>query len=134
MSLPLKALQQALYTKFSGDTLLMDLIEGVYDVPPQVSALPYLVIGDGEQRDLAVDGTMLARCRMQIDVWTELEGRKTALLILERLYALLHLGTLTVSGFQVVVMRVDTAETRLEADDQRLHGELAVIVTLAEVV
>jgi hypothetical protein len=96
--LALMEVQRALHAKLSGDVVLAGLVNGIYDAVPPRLALPYVMIGDGQTRTLGADALSVTEVDMQIDVWTEASGRKTALTIMNRLFALLHLGTLSLTG------------------------------------
>lgn len=131
-SLALMEVQHALYSKLTGDGVLMGMVSGVYDVVPQNTALPYVEIGDGETITLAADVVNVSELRLSIDVWGDTAGRKNVLTIMNRIYALLHLGTLTLSGFQQVMMRGEQAETALVEEASRIHGTLVVRVMVVE--
>lgn len=131
-NLALMEVQRALYTKLTGDGVLMGMVTGVYDVVPQKTALPYVEIGDGEYNTLAADVMNLSEIRFQVDVWTDANGRKTALTILNRLYAVLHLGTLTLTGYQHITMRCEQAETALVEEASRVRGMLTVRIAVVE--
>jgi hypothetical protein len=133
MTLALMEVQRALYTKLSGDGVLMGMINGLFDAVPQNSALPYVVIGDGNQALRPAESTIVTECRLELNVWTDTGGRKTALNILNRLHALLHLGTVTLSGFQLLTLRVEQASTALAEQAARVGGTLVVFVAVAEV-
>lgn len=130
--LALMEIQRALYTKLGGDGVLMGMVSGVYDDVPQNSALPYVVIGDGNQNVRPSDAAVVTECQLELHVWTQAGGRKTALTILNRLHALLHLGTLTLSGYQLVTLRVAQASTHLAVQQERLTGTLTVFVAVVE--
>jgi hypothetical protein len=125
--------QRALYTKLTGDGVLMGMLNGVYDVVPSDALLPYVVIGDGSQTARAVDGINVTDCRLALHAWSASGGRKTTLAIMNRLHALLHLGTLTLSGFQLVTLRSEQASTALADQGAHLYGTLVILVTVAEV-
>ncbi len=131
-SLALMEVQKALYSKLDGDGVLMGMVTGVYDVVPQKTALPYVVIGDGQMRVLDATGLTITDLNLQLDVWTDVSGRKNALAIMNRLFALLHLGTLTVNGFQQVTLRCDQADTEMTEQGTRIHGTLNVRVSVVE--
>ncbi len=129
----LMEVSRALFTKLSGDGVLMAMVSGIYDVVPQKTALPYVVIGDGQSRVLEAHDLNLTEMLLQFDVWTEANGRKTALMIMNRLFALLHLGTLAIPGFSTVLLRCEQADTAIEERATRVHGTLTVRVIAAEV-
>ncbi len=130
--LAMMEMQHALYTKLHGDGVLMGMVSGVYDVVPQQVVLPYVVIGDGAQQVVPTDSAALTECRLTLHVWTDTGGRKSALTIMNRLYALLHLGTMTLSGYQLVLLRCEQAETLLTEQGTRVQGSLTVLATVAE--
>ncbi len=131
-SLALMQVQQALYTKLQGDGVLMGMVGGVYDSVPETAALPYVVIGDGQLRVLPADNATISDTVLQIEVWTDASGRKSALTIMSRLFALLHLGTLSLSGVQQVLLRCEQADTAVAETNTRIHGTLNVRVTVVE--
>lgn len=131
-NLALMEVQHALYTKLSGDGVLMGMVTGIHDITPQKTLVPYIVIGDGQAQDLPADALNITELTLQIDVWTDASGRKTALTIMNRLFALLHLGTLTLSGFQQVIMQCAQADTTLAEQGVNLRGTMSVRVTVVE--
>ena len=132
-TLALMEVQHALYTKLHGDGVLMGMVSGVYDAVPQKTALPYVVLDDGQLHPLPADNLNISELNLQLDVWTDTAGRKNALTIMSRLFALLHLGTLTLSGFQQVTLRCEQADTTLAEQNTRIRGTLVVRATVVEV-
>lgn len=131
-NLALMEVQQALYTKLYGDGVLMGMVTGVHDAVPQKTDLPYVVIGDGDCADIPADMLNLSQLRLRLEVWSDAAGRKTALAIMNRLYALLHLGALTISGYQLVMLRCEQADTALTEEATRIHGTMIVRIALVE--
>lgn len=132
-TLVLMEVQRALNAKLQGDGVLMGMVTGVYDAVPQRSNLPYVVIGDGQMRVLEAQGIALHELNLELDIWTDTGGRKTALTIMNRLFSTLHLGTLTLTGFQQVTLRCEQADTELEEQGTRLHGRLNLRMIVVEV-
>lgn len=130
--LALMEVTRALIAKLQADGVLMGMVTGIYNTVPQRIALPYVMVGDGVSEIIPSDNTTLSECRLEIDIWTDAKGRKSALTIMNRLHALLHLGTLTLTGYQLVLLRCDQAQTTLEENATHVHGTLNVIVTVAE--
>lgn len=125
--------QKALYGKLVADGVLMGMVTGVFDAVPQNSQVPYVVIGNGVQVVPPVEALPVAECRLDIHVWTDAVGRKTALAVLSRIHALLHLGMLAVEGFSVAVLRTEQASVRLSEDGTHIRGELTAVITVGEV-
>ncbi len=128
----LQAVQQALYSKLTGDSLLMDLVNGIYDAVPQQAVLPYIVIGDGSADLIPQPQTPTNQCQMTLNVWTNGNGRKLALSILNRLNALLHHGSLNFTGFTLLSMSCSRAETHVDVDQQRIYGVLELSIVVRE--
>lgn len=131
-NLALMEVQHALYTKLHGDGVLMGMVTGVYDVVPRKTALPYVVIGDGQYRSLAADNVNLSEMVLQLDVWSDAGGRKTALTILNRIFSLMHLGTLGLSGYQQVLLRCEQADTQIAEQGSNVHGSLVIRASVME--
>lgn len=127
----LQAVQQGMYSKLSGDGVLMDMVTGVHDAVPQQAAVPYIVIGDGEAVELPQLSAVMAECRMVLHVWTAGSGRKAALAILNRLHGLLHHGALSLPGHTLLAMRAIRAETQVDAEHDRVYGVMELSLTVA---
>jgi hypothetical protein len=130
--LALMEVQRALFTKLSGDGVLMGMVSGVYDCVPQQTPVPYVIIGDGTQNVRPADGIVVSECQLELHVWTEAGGRKALLTLLNRLHALLHMGTLTLSGFQLVTLHMEQASTRIAEQGTLLEGRMTLFVALVE--
>lgn len=130
--LALMELQKGLFSKLNGDGVLMGMVAGIYDAVPQMAALPYIIIGDGRSSAVAADGVSVTECRLDLQIYTDVGGRKTALNIMNRIHALLHLGALTLTGYQLVLLRVEQAATELAEQARRVHGTMQLVVTVAE--
>lgn len=123
-------LQTALFSKLTGDTALMALVENVYDRPPQGAAFPYITIGDSAAKDLSNKLAPATDNRTVIHVWSRQGGRAETAAIMNRLYELLHQGTLTVSGHTLVMMHFTGNTLILENDGETYHGTLVLRIVL----
>ena len=126
MSLVMQAVQQALVAKLTGDALLMDRVSAIYDTVPQRSALPYVMIDELVQEALPSLGESLWRVELVLEIWTDAQGRKTALDVLERLQGLLHHGSLSISGHTLREMRVESAACVLAEQATRVVGSMEI--------
>ncbi len=131
-TLAIAEVQKALFNKLRSDGVLTAMIRGIFDAVPQRTSGSYVVIGDGSQKMLSTEPPQVTECSLDIHVWTEASGRKTAITILNRIYALMHLGTLMINGFQQVTLRAEEASVTLAEDGQRINGTLTVLATVAE--
>ena len=132
-SFALQPVQQALYSKLTSDGVLMGMVSGVYDAPPQHAAVPYIVIGDGEAVGKPQVMGDVTECRLELHVWTTASGRKASLAILNRLHGLLHQGTMSVSGFTLLTMRTSRADTQVEPENDRILGRLEIVLLVRPV-
>jgi len=116
-------LQEALYTRLTGDSTLMALVTGVFDAVPEDTVLPSVVIGEGTTTDNATKTLDMRDYIFQIDVWSAYQGMKEAKNIMQRIYSLLHeYNSLAVSGAILVDLRCEFTTQVLESDGTIRHG------------
>lgn len=116
-------LQEALYSRLTGDSTLMALVTGVFDAVPEDTVLPSVVIGEGTTTDNATKTLDMRDYIFQIDVWSAYQGMKEAKNIMQRIYSLLHeYNSLAVSGAILVDLRCEFTTQVLESDGTIRHG------------
>ena len=91
------------------------------------------MIGDGRANVEPADELNITELQMQIDVWGDATGRKKVLTILNHIFALMHLGTLALAGYQQVLLRCEQADTEIAEQGQNTRGVLIVRAVMAEV-
>lgn len=131
-SLGLLQLQQGLFGKLSSDGVLMGMLHAIYDQVPERAQFPYAIIGDGRCEPLMTDAMCGARCKLTIRIYSQKPGRKEALRIMDRIYGLLHHGTLSLVESNVIDLRVERAQTELLGDQKTIEGEIIVACLMAE--
>lgn len=82
------------------------------------------MIGDGTERKEDSLESSTSRCELTLHVWTDASERKTALTILDRIYGLLHQGTISPSGLELIVMRCQESLTELAEAGSHMHGQI----------
>ena len=127
----LSTVQEALFSTLRADTLLNDVISGVYDHIPPTAQLPCVVIGDGQERDIANDSGLASRLELTLYAYSAQPGRKEVLAVLQRIHALLHHGSMSLSEGNLVHMRVDTMETRVHQQTGYIEGMLRLVVLVS---
>ena len=127
-TLALLPVQAAIYSKLTADGVLMGLVTGIYDTVPAHTAMPYVVIGEGESETQDLLTSTDTQCRLEISVWGEPTGRKNTLTIMDRIYGLLQHATLTISDFSLITMRCDAARTELIEEGPAIKGTLALLL------
>ncbi len=123
-------LQQAIYQKLTEDNALMTQISGVFDRPPQDSSFPYVTIGESSGRDWSTKTSTGMEHLITLHVWSREGGRKQAANIMERIHALLHQGSLTVTGQILLMMRFTASTIQLENDGWTYRGSMQLTIVL----
>lgn len=120
----LNTLQQAIYQLINADSTLSGLVTGVHDRPPQQTGYPYITIGQADSSDWSTSTSTGQECRFTVDIWSREGGRKQMDTIIQRLYEILHDGTLTLSGYTLVSMRMMSSQSELGQDGWTYHGSV----------
>jgi hypothetical protein len=131
-ALALLQVQQGLYGKLSGDGVLMGMINALYDQVPERAQFPYAIIGDGAFAPLRTHVPLAGNCSMRIRVYSQKPGRKEVLRILDRIYGLLHLGTLTLVESITLSLHITQVKSQLLNDQRTIEGELTVNCLITE--
>ena len=119
------AVQAAIYSKLSGDSTLETLLGGsgrVFDSVQESAQYPYVTIGDDTHGDWGSDTFDGREITATIHSWSQQMGRKEVQGIMKRIYDLLHNGSLTITGHQLVLMRFDFGEILKDPDARTHHG------------
>lgn len=115
------ALQQAVYAVLSGTAPLNAVITGVFDMPPQDQALPYVAIGDDVVIDYSTKDVFASEHRMSVHIWSRKAGRQEA----KQLMALVHSALsapLVLTGFKLISLRFLQALNLVDPDGLTHHG------------
>lgn len=115
-------LQKAVFAELIGDTMLMNLVSGVYDHVSSDAAFPYVTLGEGTSRDRSTKTTTGAEIFFTLHAYSREGGHKESLIIMERLHALLHQANLSLSGHTLVLMRFDGSSIARMNDGLTHHG------------
>ena len=120
------ALQQAVFSTLSADAALAALIGAghVHDHVPHAARFPYVTLGDVASEHWANLQTSGTLHRLALHVYSRGGGRKEVHQITDRLYALLHEGSLNLSGQSLLAMRFEGAEVTQEPDGISYHGKI----------
>lgn len=128
----LEPLQQAVYGVLMGDSALMAIVTGVYDLVPESAALPYLAFERSSARDASSFGAPAERVSMELVAYSREGGRKRALDIHERVHALLDRQSPALAGGQSIVwMRIEQTRVQLLGDGITWRA-IASLVALVE--
>lgn len=120
---PAWALQQAMYTRLSGDTeLVTTLGAAVYDHVPDGAPMPYVVIGDVTEAPNDTMGVTGRDLTVVVHVWSQYQGMKQVKQIADRVDDLLDRWSPTVTGWSAVQMQQEFFETFMDPDGVTRHG------------
>jgi uncharacterized protein DUF3168 len=120
---PAWALQQALYTRLSGDTALVTTLGAdVYDHVPDAAAFPYVVIGNVTEGPRDTMGRTGRDLSVTIHVWSQYPGMKQVKEIQSRVDELLDRWAPTVTGWSATQMQQEFFETFMDQDGITRHG------------
>jgi len=112
----MKKIQQAIYTKLTSDTQLMAIITGLYDDVPTNINTPYIVMGDVLETNFNTFDKSGRNTLFTLHIWSEYDGFAQCYDILERVNQLLDYQSLSVTGYNTVYCRFDTAQTLRDND------------------
>lgn len=120
---PAWPLQEAVYTRLSGDaTLVTTLGAAVYDHVPDSAPFPYVVIGDDTEAPNDTMGVTRRDATITIHSWSQYKGAKQVKEIQARVDALLDRWTPTVTGWTATQMLNEFKESFRDADGKTRHG------------
>lgn len=109
--------QAAVYAKLTGDSMLMTMVEGVFDgEAPEGTAYPYVTLGDAIETPDNAHGAFGRQTVQTLHVWSEYRGYAEANAIAYRLQELLDHQPLTITGHRHVVTRFEFAQTLPDPD------------------
>lgn len=114
--------QKSIYTALSGDSTFMNLISNrLYDEPPTNEQYPYVVIGEMVE----IDDNRLNRIGYEVTAILRIYtkpgglGSYTSKNILEAMNNVLNCKKLSMTGFDMVICKIDYTSTD-RVDDKRL--------------
>lgn len=117
------ALQTAVYSALTSDASLMNLVTAIYDDVPQGDAeLPYVTIGDAQHNEWDTDTELGRQVTLTLHSWSQYAGRKEIKNIQGAIYDVLHRGSLSITGYTLVLCDFVSSETFLDSDGQTRHG------------
>ena len=119
MTSPILALRAAILAAAQGDLELQTLMGGtvrLYDEPPRAAEPVYAVFGDASARDWSTGSDRGHEHDAAVTVWAREGSARSALLVADRLAALLDGAALALAGHRLVNLRVGEIEARRDGD------------------
>jgi hypothetical protein len=132
-SLTYHILQKAIYDKLLANSSLMATVSGVYNHVPQHTIFPYIIIGKSSASNISNLYKSGADYEITINIWSQEAGSKQTSDIMEKIYALLHEGNLSISGKSVIAMRIENTSIEIENDGMTYKGTIDLRVIVMDV-
>lgn len=132
MTSPVLSLRRAILDAASADAELRALMGGtlrLYDEPPRGAEPVYALFGDVTAEDWSTDLDRGHAQSVDLVVWSEKGGARTALMVADRLFAILDDASLTLDGHRLVNLRM----TALAAERDKDTGLTRVTLSLRAV-
>ena len=119
MTSPVLALRRAILDAASADAELRSLMGGslrLYDEPPRGAEPVYALFGDVKAEDWSTDADRGHAQSVDLVIWSEKGGARTALMVADRFFAILDDAALTVEGHRLVNLRVTEITSARDRD------------------
>jgi hypothetical protein len=127
MTSPILALRAAILARVQGDAALAGLMGGAvrfYDEPSRAAEPVYAVFGEARARDWSTGSDRGHEHDVFITVWANEGSARSALVVAERLSALLDGAALVLDGHRLVVLRVGDIDVRRDGQANLTHAGL----------
>ena len=121
MTSPVLALRRAILDAASADAELRALMGGslrLYDEPPRAAEPVYALFGDVSASDWSTDLDRGHEQSLDLVVWSEKGGARTALIVADRFAAILDDAPLVLDGHRLVNLRVTALTSARDKDTQ----------------
>lgn len=117
---PVLALKAGILTKLTGDAPLRSLLGGprIYDETPRGQPFPFATFGVFIASDNSTSSDRGHETRLEILVFSRDGSTREALLIADRIEALLHDAPLALAGHHLVNLQLVESNTALERDGE----------------
>lgn len=109
MTSPVLSLRRAIIDAASADAELRSLMGGIlrlYDEPPRGAEPVYALFGDVKAEDWSTDLDRGHEQSVDLVIWSERGGARTALMVADRFFAILDDAPLPLEGHRLVNLRV----------------------------
>ena len=120
------SVQKSLVQALKSDVALVDLLSGerVYDAVPQRAAYPFISIGNAVDRDWSTSSESGSEHTLTLHVWSKGKGKKQCFEIISAVRRVLHDGELVVEDHELINLRLEFSDARLDPDGETYHGIL----------
>ena len=118
------ALQRSVYQALANSSELSSLLGGprIYDDAPPAAAYPFVTLGQSLVRDWSTGTEDGGEHVLTLHVWSRAGGKKRTHDIIEAIKSALHDKKLPLSDHDLINLRHEFAEARLDPDGDTFHG------------
>ncbi len=118
------SIQRGVYRALAGSVDLTTLLGGirVYDDAPQAAPYPFITLGQSVVRDWSTGTEDGAEHDLTLHVWSRSDGKKQVHQIIDVIRTVLHDQPLTLADHNLVNLRHELSEARLDPDGDTFHG------------
>lgn len=118
------ALQIAVYAALAADASVTALIGAgkIFDDVPREAEFPYIVFGQGLERDWSTGAEAGSEHVLVLHVWSRHSGRRETLEVMKAVCGALDDQPLTLSGHRLVNLRHEVSEARRADDGETYQG------------
>ena len=122
---PIWQLKEAVYSALTGDATLMAMVTGVYDYMPEDTAYPCVTLTLAEVEDWGTRTVCGQRVALTLQVFSRERSSQSCLNILDRLHAVLHDASLSLSEDVLVSLRAGASDVTPGSDGLSIQGRIA---------
>ncbi|MCB1442175.1 MAG: DUF3168 domain-containing protein [Methyloceanibacter sp.] len=117
-------LQRSIYQTLSNAPALTSLLGGahIFSNPPQGEALPYITLGQTVNLDWSTGSEDGTEHSLTLHVWSRADSAQEVHEIIDTLKTLLHDQPLTLQDHDLVNLRHEFTEARIDPDGETMHG------------
>ncbi|MEZ5691486.1 MAG: DUF3168 domain-containing protein [Rickettsiales bacterium] len=130
MSIDYHIIQKAIYEKLSGNSQILSLVNGIFDVPPQDADFPFITIGGSQVNILDKLSGGNVEYIFEINVWSRKSGRKELVDIMDLIYDEFHNNIINISGKEILSARIVSHDINMENDGYTYNGALRIRILL----
>jgi len=118
------SVQKSLVVALKSDMALSGLLNGqsVYDHVPQRAAYPFVSIGNAVDRDWSTSTESGSEHALTLHIWSKAQGKMQCFEIMNAVRRVLHDGSLSVEDHELVNLRFEFSDARLDPDGETCHG------------
>tara|TARA_Y100000114_G_scaffold105524_1_gene98774 strand:+ start:889 stop:1296 length:408 start_codon:yes stop_codon:yes gene_type:complete len=117
------ALQQTIYNTLNNDSTLKTTLGcPVFDDVPSSQDYPFATIGEETSTEFGTKDLVGSQTTVNLHVWSQYKGAREVKNIMDRIHTLLHDTSLSVTGFNLVNLRFEFADTLRDPDGITRHG------------